>query len=454
MKRFVLILLLLANIGVGHAKMKSEARHVESGTIKIGVAKVEITPREKDFTQQLALRTKDWAQKEVIAPLYVRALVLSKGETKIAIISCDLRGVNKELHEIIQHLITESTGILPSNIMICASHSHSTPHAFAEGDFRLKLYRPSKGQVQYVNSLPGKFAQAVIDACNHLTPAQVGVGKGYEDTIGRNSRRRMKDGNITWVAKGGPPTGPYDPEVGVILIKNLEDAVIATLFNYTCHPMGSNIGGSYVELTCKAIEQEMGGIALFTLGTAGNIHPAPGGTPQDRAQRLAYEVKRIARNIKMSSDVAVNSIKREIVLQARDFNTFNKKLISTIASQAGKRSKAVESTWLAELELLQKENRRTISTSLQVIEIDGALLVSNPGELFVELGMQIKWNSGCEFTFVTNCTNDHIGYIPTRIAYQEGGYQTTQRAMVAPDSGEQIVQEALELCALLTKRKF
>ena len=68
-----------------------------------------------------------------------------------------------------------------------------------------------------------------------------------------------------------------------------------------------------------------------------------------------------------------------------------------------------------------------------------------PGELFVELGLEIKKRSPFEHTFVVELANDAIGDIPTRKAFEEGGYQTTTGAKIAPGGGEMIVEQSLNV---------
>jgi neutral ceramidase len=49
--------------------------------------------------------------------------------------------------------------------------------------------------------------------------------------------------------------------------------------------------------------------------------------------------------------------------------------------------------------------------------------VGIPGEVFVEIGLAIKEKSPFEFTLPLECTNGCIGYMPTRKAFDEGGYE-------------------------------
>ena len=72
------------------------------------------------------------------------------------------------------------------------------------------------------------------------------------------------------------------------------------------------------------------------------------------------------------------------------------------------------------------------------------VLVTLPGEVFVELGLAIKKASPFETTLVIELANDGPGYIPTSKAFAEGSYETVN-SRVAPGGGEQMVELATRL---------
>jgi hypothetical protein len=67
--------------------------------------------------------------------------------------------------------------------------------------------------------------------------------------------------------------------------------------------------------------------------------------------------------------------------------------------------------------------------------------------MFVELGLEIKRKSPFERTFVIELANDYVGYIPTRVAFEEGGYETlnARSSKVAPEAGKIVVENALSM---------
>jgi hypothetical protein len=90
--------------------------------------------------------------------------------------------------------------------------------------------------------------------------------------------------------------------------------------------------------------------------------------------------------------------------------------------------------------------RRELATAMSIVTIGDLALVGIPGELFVELGLALKANPFFAKTFVVGYCNDLIGYIPTRSAYAEGGYEV-DTARIAAGSGEAIVDIAVSALA-------
>ena len=87
---------------------------------------------------------------------------------------------------------------------------------------------------------------------------------------------------------------------------------------------------------------------------------------------------------------------------------------------------------------------------VMVLRIGSVGIVALPGEGFCEIGLAIKRASPAEHTIVIELANDAAGYLPTRDAYEQGGYEVSPGATAyAPGCGEKIVKSGLrQLTAL------
>ena len=102
------------------------------------------------------------------------------------------------------------------------------------------------------------------------------------------------------------------------------------------------------------------------------------------------------------------------------------------------------------LDVLDREGKPW-EVEVQVIALgDEVAFVSLPGEIFVELGLEIKAASPFKHTQIIELANGSIGYIPNRSAYPEGNYEVVS-ARCAAGSGEQLVEAAVRMLKQLKR---
>jgi neutral ceramidase len=85
-----------------------------------------------------------------------------------------------------------------------------------------------------------------------------------------------------------------------------------------------------------------------------------------------------------------------------------------------------------------------VETYVQAFRIGDLGIVAVPGELMVKLGLDIKKRSPFHQTMVIELANDSVGYIPTKTAYEEGGYEP-EASVFSPGCGEKIADVAVKL---------
>ena len=79
------------------------------------------------------------------------------------------------------------------------------------------------------------------------------------------------------------------------------------------------------------------------------------------------------------------------------------------------------------------------------IRIGDVGVVGLPGEIFCELGMEIKNCSPAKHTIVVELANDAIGYMPAEEAFGQGRYESTPgTTMYVKGSGEKLTSSAIE----------
>jgi len=92
--------------------------------LKAGAAVVDITPplgikMEGYIVERVA--------RDVHDPLLAKALVLDCSDATLVVVVCDLIGVERKCLDEAKRRIYERTGIPPTNVLICCTHTHTGP---------------------------------------------------------------------------------------------------------------------------------------------------------------------------------------------------------------------------------------------------------------------------------------------------------------------------------------
>ena len=77
------------------------------------------------------------------------------------------------------------------------------------------------------------------------------------------------------------------------------------------------------------------------------------------------------------------------------------------------------------------------------IRFGNIAVVMTPGEIFNEIGGEVKQCSPIANTLFVGYSNGTIGYVPTPGSYPEGGYEVTHACRVGPQAAGMLKEEAL-----------
>ena len=94
---------------------------------------------------------------------------------------------------------------------------------------------------------------------------------------------------------------------------------------------------------------------------------------------------------------------------------------------------------------------RNLEVEVQAIQVGPAVMVSAPGEMFCQLGLDIRAGSAFPITMPVELANGCAGYIPTEEALSKtgGGYETrlTSYSNAEPTAGRQMVEAGVKLAS-------
>lgn len=428
-----------------------------------GQAQVVITP---PLGHSLAGYYHDRKADDVRDDLYARAVVLSDGQTHAALVVCDLIGLRREMTDAVRARIARRTDIPTAHVLICCTHTHTGP---------LTSPWPEVGlypDPAYLDVLTAKIADAVELAYRRLQPASLRVGRGHVEGIASNRRWWMRDGTLrTNPPFQSPdlarPAGPTDPELGLWLLQSTAGAPLAMVNTYALHPDqvgGTAVCADYGGVEARLLQRLLGPecAVLCPNGPCGDINHFDFHQPaeynhglhvhQRSGQALAGEaIKQLPQLRPVSADRV--RVGNRIIQVALRVPTAEEVAWAERASAGEMQAFDADGLAVVKADRILEVHRRASSTlpaEISAIAIGETALVGLPGEIFVELGLAIKAHSPFPYTFVAELCNDEFGYVPTRQAYDEGGYEATSSPFV-PGVGEQMVEVALALLGELAR---
>jgi neutral ceramidase len=398
--------------------------------------KIKVGAAAEDFTDP------DPAKQE--GRLRATALVIAGNNTKLCIVSCDIITIAREYIDETGKKIEDELGIPFENILITATHTHSGP---------------SRDDPKVIKRLQDAIFASVSKANEKLKTAKdasMHFRLGQEATIGQNSRLLLSDGTVYWYGNYDDairPTGSFDPELPVIAFKSEDQKLEAVLFNHSTHTIGARKKGvlspAFYGLAAQELETEYGGNFIFLLGAHGSIHDLPWTRSTDeKVFRIKEAVKDALSKAEKKDIPRLVSVKKEFEYRVRHFDpeAEEKAVTYYCTKRLTDPEKNIEYFRKKRTELIphQGELRKTW---LQVMVIGDVAIVGTSGELFNDLGIDIKRRSPFRYTYIVDCSNDRIGYIPDKKGFELGGYQlwSCWTSHVAKGTGEKLVDEALKL---------
>ena len=388
------------------------------GPLRAGAARVDISPPNDMFPMrggQVFAGVHD--------PLYARALVLDNGSSKVALISVDTASL-PDSAELVKAVSAE-LGIPPSHLSLCATHDHNSP-TFGGGG-RGGSYDPAR----YNAILHRGVVEAARQANASLQPARIGfgTGKAYINT--------NRDEKIDGVYRMGyAPEGPSDKTVAVISVTSASGDPIAVWSNYAVHGVvmflsktrdgQAEITGDLGGATSNYVEQRLNGkaVAIWTSGAAGDQNPlfmstynqdapdvhdegAAGWAILDvQARRLGEEIVRVTKSIQNTTD-------RVVLWGATSSVTCpGRRPAETPAANVGGAGSFTPAPSTAKM-----VDGDPVNIPLGLLMINDIALANVSGEVFTEIGQQLKKESLFDRTVMVTLSPGRIGYIPTDKAY-------------------------------------
>ncbi|MBX7075164.1 MAG: neutral/alkaline non-lysosomal ceramidase N-terminal domain-containing protein [Pirellulales bacterium] len=390
----------------------------------VGAAKLEITPEQPALLAGYGSRATE--HEGVDSPLWARALAIDAGKT-VVLIAVDNCGIPAAVTDEVARRIAAAQPLPRSNIVICATHTHSAPtltgYAPVLWEGRMTPEQEA-GVARYTAQLTDQLVAVAQSALQARQPANLYWGQGRVNFGG--NRRVLSAGR--WTGFGHQQDGPVDHSFPLLVAKRSDGSIAAIWMSYACHCTTcgdrNTINGDWAGFANEYVEQsQLGAVALCTIGCGADVGPQPTGS-LDLAQRHGRAIEKEVRRLLASELTPLTS-----PLEVRA-----SKLALPLSPAPGREhwQKAAAKPGFDGVHA-----RRM----LRMLDQDGALpsavpypltawafgdqlaLIFLPGEVVVDYAVRLKQELDWTRVWINGWSNDVPCYVPSRRVLLEGGYE-------------------------------
>ncbi len=435
-------------------------------------------------------------------PLLITAVALENDGTVAIILAADLAGIDVQCAELIRDQVARAIGCGPESVLLNSSHSHAAPWARLTGT---KLGggfdEITATERAYVERLPHDFASAALIAWQARRPARCAGATGSVRGLAVNRRERTADGRTIL---GWNPELDIDDEIPTLRIDGLDGKAIATVTAFGCHPVvvGPDVsatGSDYIGPLRRRVEDlRGGGVCVFLQGAAGNVlplqaffdHLGPEIPMGDRlglesahavvdSEPLRWEIQKVdfgsvtpislyRKHIAAHQPDQVLAVARRLVdlpmLAAPSLDELNVELrqreqeyadaVAAGASRATTNPLQYHLNWIRSM-LSRGDGLadwRTSTGEVWGMRVGETAIIGTPGEVFSEIGLEVRTRSPFETTLFAGYSQGILGYVSTAQEHPFGGYEpaVAQRgydhpAPFAPEAAAVLVQACMDV---------
>ena len=398
-------------------------------------------------------------------PLLSCALFLGSGPTRAILVANDVIYPSKVSVARCRVEIAQRTGVPAANILISVTHTHSGPKMLdpiaTSGDKAVPATDPA-----VVRFIEERIIESATRAAKNLRPAEAGLAVADATGVGTNRR---------------DPNGSKDLNVPVLVVRDaVSHRPIAVMLVCSMHPTvlhedSTLISGDFPAMARRELQRATLGddcVVLYHTGPAGNQSPRHVTRANTLAeaerlgQILADAAAKVIPSISYRARLPLNVRSTCVTLPLRSFPSEAdaqakltrakdrlRQLRETNAPRTQVRTAEVD--WFGAEETLtlaraaadgslRQAADASMPAEVQAISLGDWNFVAWPGEMFVEFALAVKQQR--PRTFLISYANGELqGYLVTKEAADEGGYESQNAIFKSPEGGDLLVQKTLEM---------
>lgn len=401
--------------------------------------------------------------------LQVKALALKFGNSKRLLLALDIVYIPNPHAEKMRRTISLATGLPEDEIVITASHSHSTP--FVEA---------FEGRQPYFEFVLKRSVEAAEEALRKLLPAKLGTGVTHVVGASFNTRVPLENGGVKFSRdfREGLASGrPIDPRLSVLRFDDEQGRPIAGWVRFAAHPacviFNTPISAEYPGYMTDGLSAGIAGKPpiLFGYGASGDVNCVPmfgmEADSRNLGKQLAEQARVVFNSIKthdpkrflattrtvelpLEPIPSIETLDREIAEVEKFIAELDKnpelEWVLGINCKKGwpvankKRHAQPLADWARKVKTLVAQGHNfptTWSRRITVWVIDDLALVFESGETLVDVSLNLSARSPLAETLLVSMSGGADAYLGSDSDRRRAGYETftsTRYAMLKPGS--------------------
>ncbi|GLW90545.1 hypothetical protein [Actinokineospora globicatena] len=218
---------------------------------------------------------------EAARPITAHCLAITDNGSINVLLRADVVSVPHNIHDQIRNRVVDELGIASSDFLMASSHTHSGPFIGTSHPSPKVLLNATNADVTAIDYLTGLFVDEMVDLVRRtVQETPIPATLHYAETAAQIGQNRTNQGYVIH-------------DVPVLTVRSQADeSLLAVLFGASTHPVcrgkDTTFDSDYCGAAAELIEQQLGAMAFFFLGLAGDINPI--GEDTDRIPTYPDEI--------------------------------------------------------------------------------------------------------------------------------------------------------------------
>jgi hypothetical protein len=390
-------------------------------------------------------------------PLELVGVVLLGQGAPVVLAALDWCGLRNQANILWRKALADAAHTVPENVALQCVHPHNAPFADVEAQRIIETIpgAPPSLDLKFYERAVRQSADALRESLKKTERfTHIGVGKAKVEQVASNRRVLGPDGKVRFTrtsatkdpAARAESEGLIDPELRTLSFWD-GDRPLAALHYYATHPMSYYGDGRVSADFCglarrKRQADDTRVFQVYFTGCAGNITAGKynDGSKENRPILRDRIHAGMVAAWKETKRFAVDGWRwrvEPVKLPPRKEPSFGE-LASLLTLKDEKAAKAKRGNAALQLGWLK---RLDVPIQVTCFDFGPAAVLHLPGEPFIEYQLKAQQMRHDDFVCVAGYGDGGPGYLPTKSAYWEGGYEPTV-ALTDP-RGEEILHAAM-----------